>query len=255
MLIVILYLGLCFDYWLQLNLRVRFVLSYALASVVPLSLLSVTAYGYLSEYEKTSEELESNDLQLSLKAFDSFKLTIIREYKMAFNKIINDPELIKLIEEKGVDSKLVTDYVVNKMENKASKDSLPILGTVIYDETGKGAFTRGSIKTNIDVNKFFNSFESMVIDVLRGEMERESPGIKLKEYKKNEDKDLAKNAYNALTGRELKKDLYKFLGIPLPRKKGDFCGYQLINTIKIDNKTKYILQIIWEDKALDEKRS
>ena len=253
MLLVILYLGLCFDYWLQLNLRVRFVLSYALASVVPLSLLFVTAYGYLSEYEKTSEELESNELQLSLKAFDSYKLTIIREYKIAFNKIINDPELIKLIEEKGVDNKLVTDYVVNKMENKASKDSLPILGTAIYDETGKGAFTRGSIKTNIDVNKFFDSFESMIIDVLRGEMERETPGIKLKEYKIDKDKDLAKNAYNALTGRELKKDLYKFLGIPLPRKKGDFCGYQLINTIKTRNKTKYILQIIWEDKALDEK--
>ncbi len=252
-LLIILYSGLCFGYWPQLNLRTRFVLSYALASVIPLSLLSIAAYTYLHEFENTSEELANNELQLNLKAFDSYKLTNIKEYKIAFSNVINDPKLLQLIEENGVKSEIVTDYVVNRIENIESDNPLPILGAVIYDESGEGAFSKGSVSSYRNIKNFFNSFDTILIDLLRDKIVKEDPNKELKEYKKNDGNDLIKKAYDALIGISIIYGLDKFSGLALPRKNGGFCGYQIFNTIKIDGKSKYIIHVMWDDKTLDDR--
>ncbi len=252
-LLIILYSGLCFGYWPEFNLRTRFVLSYALASVVPLSLLFVIAYGYLLEFESTSEELANNDLQLSLNIFDSYKLTNIKEYKIAFNRTINNPKFLELIKEHGIHSTLVTDYIVKSIEKGDPNNPLPIFGAVIYDEVEKGAFSQGSVNTYRNVESFFDSFESVLIELLRDKMLKEDPNIKLKEYKRNEENDLVKKAYDSLNGTPLTYGLSKFSGLPLPRKNGDFCGYSIFNLIKIDNNTKYIIHVMWDDKTLDDR--
>ena len=250
-LLIILYCGLCFDTWPQLKLRTRFIIFYALASVVPLSLLSVTAYGYLLEFEYTQVEKANNELQLSLKTFDSYKLTNIREYKLTFKKAISDPKLIELIKEEkeGIKSKKVTDYVFDIFEN----NELPIIGVKIYDETGEGGFSTGSASSTKDIKTLFNSLNSVNIDILRDEIKKENPNRELKEYIKNEENDFAEKAYFSLAGRELKIDMGKYFGVPIPRKNGDFCGYQIFDTIKINGETKYLLQVLWDDKTLDEK--
>ena len=43
--------------------------------------------------------------------------------------------------------------------------------------------------------------------MLRDEILKDNPGIKLKDYKKNDENELARNAFFALTGRELKDDI------------------------------------------------
>ncbi|MBP5469967.1 MAG: hypothetical protein J6Z11_12070, partial [Candidatus Riflebacteria bacterium] len=252
-LLVILYSGISFGIWPQLKLRTRFILSYALASIVPLSLLSVIAYAYLLEYENTSEELEKNNLQLTLKDLDSYKLTNIREYKTTFNKVINDPKLKELIKINGVKSELVTDYVVSIFQNDDPDTNLPILGAKIYNEIGEGAFSNVTASNSKDVKKLINSLDSVHIDILRDEILKENPGLKLKDYNRNEENDLAKNAFSALTGRELKDDMNNHFSLPIPRKNGDFCGYHIFDKIKIDGKTKYLLLVLWDDKKLDER--
>ena len=87
--------------------------------------------------------------------------------------------------------------------------------------------------------------------MLRDEILKDNPGIKLKDYKKNDENELARNAFFALTGRELKDDINNHFSLPIPRENGDFCGYQIFDTIKIDGKAKYMLLVLWDDKALD----
>ena len=253
-LLIILYCGISFGIWPQLKLKTRFIISYALASVVPLSLLSVVAYGYLLEYENTSEELANNELLLSLKDFDSYKLSNIREYKTTFKKAIKDPNIIKLIKEHGIDSKLVSDYVVNLFEKEGDhNNSLPIIGAKIFNEVGEGAISNGSLSSLIEIKNLFGSFSSVYVDILRDEIEKENPGIKLPEYKPENDSDITNKAYNMLTGRELKSDLKRHFSVPLPRKNNDMGGYMIFDTIKIDSKTKYILLVLWDDKTLEER--
>lgn len=69
-------------------------------------------------FENISVEQANNELQLSLRTLDSNKLKQIKEYKVAFNKLVNDSKLKELLKKHGVDSKKVTDYVVNYYENR-----------------------------------------------------------------------------------------------------------------------------------------
>ncbi|MBQ2591743.1 MAG: HAMP domain-containing protein [Candidatus Riflebacteria bacterium] len=250
---IILYLGIGFGIWPQLNLRTRFIVSYALAAVVPLSILCVAAYGYLLEFENTSVEQANNELQLSLRTLDSHKLKQIRKYKVAFNKLVNDSKLNELLKTHGVDSKKVTDYVVNYYENRDCESKLPIYGVRFYDAVGRGGFATGSAALNKDIKNLVDSFNSVQVELLRDEIIKEKPDTILEEYKNDNDNSFAENAYFSLAGRHLKIDMSKHFALPIPRKNGDFCGYQIFDIIKIDGETKYMLLVLWDDKTLDEK--
>ncbi len=251
-LIIILYCGFVLKSWPQLNLKIRFTLSYILASVIPLSLLSVTAYAYLLQYENTKAEEASNDLQLSIKAFDENKLTKIKEYRVAFSKAVNDEILKELLTSNNPNEEKITDRVVEIFEKSDPQNPLPILGAKIYNEAGEGAFSKGSATTHSDIQNFFDSFSSMQVDILRSEILRDDPKAKLEEYKANIENTFAGNAYKNISGRDPKEDLNKHFATPLPRKNGDFCSYHIFNTIKINGKTKYMLLVAWNDDSLDD---
>ena len=251
----IIFLGLFYNIWPPVNLRIRFVLSYLMASVLPLCLLGVTAYGYLLQYRKTAINNAVNELQTALKSFDSYKAATSNEYKSAFTRALNDEALSELISEKGVYDSAVAKRVVDIFENDKSFASLPILGVKFFDEAGSGAFAKGGAPANINVERFVDTFQSTYTNILRMKIISEDPEAEgwMKPFDTNDDNDLAGKAYTALTGNSIKEAMNKFASTPLPRKNGDFFSFQIYDFIKVNGKTRYALFVVWDDKTLDDR--
>ena len=86
-----------------------------------------------------------------LKSIDDKKSALTKEYVSAFSKAINDEELVKIINKKGVEDEEVAKYVLNIFEGN-TKSYLPVIGIKILDEVGNGSFIqgRGSGKINAE---------------------------------------------------------------------------------------------------------
>jgi class 3 adenylate cyclase len=251
---LILFYGLGFGYWPQISLTTRFILSYILASILPVSLLSVASYGYMLRYENTSITKAVFDLQMLLKAIDDKKSVIIKEYVAAFSKAINDEKFIELINKNGIEDIDVAKYVLNIFEGN-SNNYLPVLGIKILDESGNGAFIRGSANSEINVEVLFKSFLSGQVDILRSKMIEEDPDAKgdMKPYEaKDNNEELANKAYETITGHQLSESLNRHLSIPIFRKTSNFNSLQIFDFIRINGKAKYMLFVIWDDKTLDD---
>ena len=252
---IILYCGIVFGKWPQINLSLRFALAYFLASVIPISMLCVTAYAYLNQYQNNRINQESSDLLISLKSLDTAKLELVKQYRATFSKAKEDPEFIDLINKKGIEDESVAKKIVDIFEPPDSENALPILGVKILDKDGKGAFIERKNNTdNINIKAVMTAFLPTMITLLREELKSVYPDIILNELDfKDTEQDLANKAYSSITGTSFDKDLNKLFGFPIYRKNGDFCSYFIFDLIKIDGNIKYMLFVVWDDKALDDK--
>ena len=252
LLVVILYCGIVFGKWPQISLSLRFTLSYILASVIPIGLLCVTAYGYLLQYKNTSIDKAASDLLISLKSIDTAKLELVKEYRATFSKALEDPEFIDLIKKNGFENEAVSKRIVDIFEGKNTGRALPVLGVKVLDECGRGAFAKGNNPSNINVDNIIKAFLPTMVTLLRKEIKNAYPGIKLEEYEvKETENDLANRAYMSVSGNSFDYDLNKHFGFPIYRKNGDFCSYFMFDLIKIDGNIRYLLFVLWDDKALD----
>ncbi len=257
-LILILYSGLGFGYWLQISLTTRFILSYILASILPISLLSVASYGYILRYENTSVTNALFDIQMLLKSIDDKKSALTKEYVSAFSKAINDENLVELIKKKGVENEDVARYVLNIFQSN-SNYPLPVLGIKIIDEVGNGAFIDGKdfkekFSDEIDAEKLLNTFLSGQVEILRNKIIEEDPEAvqNMKPYKKkNPEEDFANKGYKAITGNNIYENMNTYLSTPIFRKTGSFNFWHIFEFIRINGKVKYMLFVIWDDKCLD----
>ena len=240
----ILFYGIVFGSWPKISLSVRFTLSYLLASVLPVSMLCVIAYGYLLEYHNTSIDQTTSELMIELKSIDVAKMDIVKEYRATFSKTLKDSKFIELIQNKTIEDESVVKRVFDIFESPKNGKILPLLGVKILDENGNGALATSS--SNIDVDAVFNTFLPPITNLLRKEMNFEP--LKTKET----EKDLANRAYISLTGRTFDYDLNRLSGTPIYRKNGDFSSYFMFDLVKIDGKVQYMLFILWDDKALDD---
>ena len=251
--IIIIYCGIVFKKWPQISLSLRFTFSYVLASVIPISLLCVTAYGYLIQYKITAIDKAANDLLISLKSIDTAKLELVKEYRATFSKALEDPEFINLIKDKGLNDEAVAERIVDIFESKENGKGLPVLGVKVLDECGRGAFAKGKFDSKIIVEDIMKAFLPTMVTLLRNELKNAYPDLKLEEYEvKETENDLANRAYLSITGTSFDSDLNRYFGFPVYRKNGDFCSYFMFDSIKIDNKIKYLLFVVWDDKALDD---
>ena len=251
---LIMFYGFGFGYWPKIKLTVRFALMYLLAAVLPLSLLFVMAYGYLVLYKNTLENQDTSKLQSSLKSIDSEKTAIVQEYRTAFIKALNDEQMIKLIKERGIIDK---DKAAVKRVLKIFQDNdLPILGLRIMDEAGNGEIISWDEKSNVNAEHIIKAFNSFQVDVLRSKIKEEYPDAErwMKKYEpKSKKEELASKAYNTVSGQNLERILSKYLSVPVSRRAGDFMVIQIFDFIKINNKSRYLLFVVWDDKALDSK--
>jgi adenylate cyclase len=249
-LLVILYCGIVFQKWPQISLSLRFTLSYSLASVIPISLLCITAYGYLLQYKSNATDKAANDLLISLKSIDAAKLELVKEYRATFAKALEDPEFIELAK-KGFNEEAVAKRIVDIFEG--TDNALPILGAKVLDENGKGPFAKGNFPSNITFEDITRAFDAAMVPLLRNEMLSVHPELKFEKYEvKETENDLANKAYLAITGSSFDTDLNRHFGFPIYRKNGDFCSYLMFDLIKIDGEIKYMLFVVWDDKALDD---
>jgi class 3 adenylate cyclase len=252
---IILYCGNVFGKWPQINLSLRFALAYFLASVIPISMLCVTAYAYLNQYQNNRINQESSELLISLKSLDTAKLELVKQYRATFSKAKEDVEFIDLINKNGIEDKSVVKKIVDIFESSDSDNTLPILGVQILDKDGKGAFfEKENNSSNINIKAIMTAFVPTMINLLREELKVAYPDIVLNELDfKDTEQDLANKAYSSITGTSFDKDLNKLFGFPIYRKNGDFCSYFIFDLIKIDGNIKYMLFVVWDDKALDDK--
>ena len=253
-LFIIISLGIGFGYWPQISLTLRFTLMYILAGTLPLSLLFVASYGYFVKYKNTSINQVTSDLQSVLKSIDSEKTAVQRKYTSAFVRALNDEKMISLIKEKGVENHEVVQRVLEIFEG--NKDEfLPVLGIKILDEAGNGAFIKGNTDSDINAEHIIKAFSSAQVKILRRKLEEEYPDAKqwMKEYEqKNPNENLANKGYETVAGQSLDTVMSKHLSVPISRRIDDYVSFQLFDYIKINNKARYILFVVWDDKALDE---
>ena len=85
--IIVLLRGFIFNKWFNISLRVRFITAYFLAACLPLGLLSIGSYGYISEYQHTAVLKNQSRLKLCIGQFDNKKTQAQEEYKKAFLEI------------------------------------------------------------------------------------------------------------------------------------------------------------------------
>ena len=247
-LFLVIYFGIVFKKWPQISLTTRFALSYFLASVLPLSLICVSAYGYMLEYYNTIINKAASDLQSALKSFDHQKVESVKKYRAAFIKAINDEKLAQLIKENGIKEEVVARRVFDIFEPK-----LPILGVKILDEAGEGAFLSGSATTTFKIEPFVESIIPSQVNLLRDKLKEEFPDAKLKEYKGHEEESFDSATYKSFTGDDLDSSMSRHFSIPIARKNGSFeSTYDIFDYIKIDGKVRYMLFVVWDDKTIDD---
>ena len=99
---------------------------------------------------------------------------------------------------------------------------------------------------------FFDSVIPSQIHLLRNKLIEEDPEKEFNEDVKGQDESLDNITYEAFTGTSLKFSLNKHFSVPIQRKNGNLSStYYIFDFIRIDNKVKYMLFVIWDEKAID----
>ncbi len=131
--------------WPNYSLKSRFFTTYFLAACLPLGLMIIASYGYISEYKHTDIFNNQSKLKLNINRFDNSKMQAQEEYKTAFLEILNNQYItasfVKL--DKTYDNSIgktspeamdILSRMLNHL-NKGERD-LPILSLAVIDEKG-----------------------------------------------------------------------------------------------------------------------
>ena len=143
--VLLLIRGFLLGKWPYLSFKLRFVITYFLAACMPLGLLIVVSYGYISEYKHSSIFNDQSQLKLCINQFETRKTQNQEEYKTAFLEIKNDPiflERINLLDQANKEEPKSfppeAQVVLNRVYEILNRNSrfLPIISITILDERG-----------------------------------------------------------------------------------------------------------------------
>ena len=275
LIIIALLRGFIFNKWPIVSLKVRFFTSYFLAACLPLGLMIIASYGYISEYKHTDIFKNQSKLKLCINQFDTLKSQNQEEYKNAFLEIFNNPSIDlsfkkldqiygKHAENIPAESIDVLSKILNII-NKNERD-LPVLNFSIIDEQGnclsnfgnelnpyyktfnkKEFFLQGKKYDTDLINKTELEQEEVFLTLLqslRKRIEKESPDKKRwsgDDILNNKESSFAKDNYenhvNDIITKEFGKNTYSFI----------------YNYINIDNVPRYVVYLYWDESAKDEK--
>ena len=142
---LLLFRGFLLGIWPSTSLKIRFITTYFLAACMPLGLLIIASYGYISEYQHSALFNNLSQLRFCINQFDTRKIQNQEEYKTAFFEIINDPvfqDCIKRFDKVNINKPKEFPKEAKEVLNRAleiiNKNSriLPIIGLTIIDERG-----------------------------------------------------------------------------------------------------------------------
>ena len=156
--------GLVFGIWPKTSLKGRFLTTYFLAACLPLGLLVIASYGYISEYKHTVIIENQSKLKLCIEQFDNSKIQVQDGYKKAFQEIQSNQNIIKAfhnlnntyenfsdgISHEALDVLVKSLNIINK-ENR----NLPIDSFAIISERGDYWINDG-----IELKTYYKTFDN-----------------------------------------------------------------------------------------------
>ncbi|MDD3146397.1 MAG: adenylate/guanylate cyclase domain-containing protein [Candidatus Riflebacteria bacterium] len=249
-LLLLLLRGVILGVWPTINLRLRFTLTYLLAATLPVSMLLISAYGYVVQYRRAIHFQTVSQMQLCIRQFDSRKAQILDEYKSAFAEVVADEKLRNLLKEQGSKSKEARDRIAHIFKNRSQP--LPLLSFAIMDEIGEGArFYEGHQPAEADLT--FETFKFPIVSVLRKKMREADPNIRLRKFSSTVLQTTSADAYKSMSGNDLTEEIDKRRSFAITRQVGEATATQMHELIKIDGRDRYAVMVIWDDQALDKK--
>lgn len=249
-LVLLLLRGFILGVWPVINLRLRFTLTYLLAATLPVSMLLISAYGYVMQYRRAIHFQTVSQLQLCIRQFDARKAQILDEYKAAFTEVINDELVRRLLKEKGSKSIEARDRIAAIFKNR--QQHLPLLSFALMDDIGEGErFYEGS--SPADADPTLEAFKAPIVSVLRKKMREAAPRLKLRKFVTRASQNAATEAYKSMTGNDLVEEMDKRRSFPITRQVGASTVTQMHDLIKIDGVDRFAVFVVWDDQALDAK--
>ena len=144
-LLLLLIRGFLLGIWPNFSFKLRFITTYFLAACMPLGLLIIASYAYISEFKHSALFNDETQLRQCINQFEIRKTQNQEEYKTAFLEIKNDPLFLECINRFDKANKIKPQSfpteakeALNRALEIINKDDrkLPILGLTILDERG-----------------------------------------------------------------------------------------------------------------------
>ena len=249
-LILLLIRGLLLGQWPEIGIRLRFLATYLLVASLPVSLLVISAYGYVTQYRRAIHFQSVSGLQFCLRQFDARKAQVNDQYRAAFAEVFEDEELRRLLVEKGADSSEARDRILSFFENRP--DPLPLLSFAIFDENGQG--TRYySRQSQSEADPAIEAFRYPIVEMLRRKIKVYEPDREFTPQKKSSIQDTSLEAYRSMTQNDLVEEVDKRRSFAISRQLGAKIATQIHELVKINGRERFAVFLVWDDQALDEK--
>ncbi len=240
--------GLLFNIWIEFKLKTRFLVIYLLVATMPLSLLAISALGYLNEFSFSRMNQTSSRLMGCLRQFDARKTQVLDDYKSTVSEVFNDSVLPKIVKKYGVNSPEARKRILKFFKER--KNPLPLMGFYLLDLSGEGlCYYEDALPEQLDLA--FKVFRAPIVERLRANYRARFPDDKIPDFKKTEEEKFGSLAYNSVASYELSEEIEKRRGTPIARKLGVYTATQMHNFLKIDGKESAVLYVLWDDRKLD----
>lgn len=248
--------GMLLGQWPTISLKLRFIITYLLAATLPISLLIISVYGYVTQYRRATHFQTISRLQFCIKQFDSRKAQIHDAYRAAFTEVTNDEELRRILVEKGSGSQEARDRVLSFFYGKT--EQLPLLSFAIFDEDGEGIrFYGGEGKSELakkkEADPTIEAFKFPIVSLLRKKIQAYEPQKIFNELKVTSIQKTSVEAYKSMTRFDLVVEVDKRRSFPITRQVGVITTSQIHELIKVDGREKFAVFLVWDDQALDYK--
>ena len=269
----LLFRGFVFGKWPNYSLKARFFTTYFLAACLPLGLMIIASYGYISEYKHTDIFNNQSKLKLSINRFDNSKMQAQEEYRTAFLEILNNQFITSSFDkmDKTYDASVGKTTpeamdILSRMINHLNKGdrNLPIISLAVIDENGGCLNNAGNElnpsfyllddKDNSQDNKeAFQSDKKMVLDQNKVFLSIfNSLNKRIKEVPTKNDN---------LEGSNLSKDEITFISEIednnvrkiITKDFGQKSYSFIFDYIYINEKPRYAICLYWDESSLDEK--
>lgn len=240
--------GILLNQWPEFNLRFRFIMTYLLAATLPLSLLVISSYGYITQYRRATHFETLNSLQLSIKQFDTRKTQLEDEYRTAFNAIFKDEELGNILRERGTESNEARDRILHHFVSGNKK--LPLLCFAIIDENGRGArYYDGQKQAEADPT--IDTFSYPITLMLQRKIRIHTPDSKFEKFKGTNIQETSVEAYQSMANRSLVDEMDNRRSFAIKRQIGARTATQMHDLVRVDGREKCAVLVVWDDSALD----
>ena len=273
--------GIIWGIWPQTSLKIRFITTYFLAACLPLGLLIIASYGYITEYRYSAFFKNLSQLKLCIGQFDTRKTQRQEEYKTAFVEMLKDENLKKLYEK--LDTNNTDSIALHENELKEIFEAslkflsrkghfLPISALAVIDERGEYVANYGNeinfgknIKLNREIKKQKASTDASmetliypIITSLRNRILKVAPETAkwTEDFQPTLLQETAVSAFKTAVGNtvgSLAEEFDKRRSLLVTRLVGNETVSNIHDYIYVNGVPRFTVFMIWDEGGLDDK--